>query len=225
MTNQHNFNILNGDTDSISVYKEGFQAFERTERKLLLNELNSQCPEGLTWEDDGYYKTMVIVKAKNYILLGENGDLTIKGSALMASTKSPKLKQLIKDVINSILNDNLDILPLYNQYVKEVNVITDILPWSVRKTITTNVLNGTRKNETNVNDAILGTEIREGDRVYMFYREDGTLCLAEKFNGDYSKDKLFQQIFDTVKVFSTVLDLKEIANYKLKRNKKDLDLL
>lgn len=221
----NNFQILNGDTDSITVFKDNFETFLLDQRKELLLDLNSKCPEGLVWEDDGYFSYVIVIRAKNYVLLNENGKLTIKGSALKASTKSPKMKQFIKDIINSILTEKNNYLEIYNTYAKEIVSIVDIKPWATRKTITDKVLSGTRKNETNVADAIVGSNLREGDRCHMFYKNDGTLCLAENFKEDYSQDRLYLQLYDSMCVFDTILDMSVIKNYKLKKNKKDIVLL
>lgn len=223
--NTRDFMILNGDTDSVSIYKKDFLPFGKDERSNLLNELNEQCPEGLTWEDDGNYKVIIVVRAKNYILLSEEGKLTIKGSGLKASGKSPKLKKFILDIIDGMLYDKNNALEIYNKYIKEVNNIIDMKEWSIRKTISERVLESDRKNELNVRDAIVGTELVAGDRCTMFYKEDGTLCLTDKFNGDYSRTRLYQNIYDTMKIFAHIINMSHFLNYKLKKNKKLLALL
>ncbi len=50
--------------------------------------------------------------------------------------------------------------------------------------------------------------------------------LAEQYNGDYNKDVMLKKLFETGKVFQTVLDTAELfPNYALKRNKKLLEVL
>lgn len=221
----HNFIITQCDTDGLLYNKIDNSTFSEEEQIALLKELNSISPEFMVWESDGYYSHCIAIRAKNYVLKDFKGKVTIKGSALRASTKSPKLKQLIKDIIYNILDDKNDYVEIYHKYVKEINNITDIIPWSSRKTITEAVMNSPRKNEYNVKNAIEGTEIVTGDRCHMYYLDDGSLCLAEKFNGSYSRDKLFIQLHATMLVFCTILDMKPILNYKLKKNKKLLALL
>lgn len=221
----YNFPISLVDTDSLTFGKPDHTPFSEEEIERLNKELNSLYGEHIQWDFEASYKKLIAIRTKNYVLLEPNGKLTIKGSALKASTKSPKMKQFIKDTINSILEDTNNYEVIYTSYAKEINDIKDMTPWSVRKTITKAVLTSPRKNETSVKDAIIGSELVEGDRCHMFYKEDETLSLLEKFNGDYSKDRLFKQLFDTMKVFKPVLAMDNIKNYALKKNKKELVLL
>ena len=223
--NSYNFVVSIVDTDSLTIGKPDSSLFTDEEIDRLNKELNSLYGEHIKWDFESAYKKVIAIRTKNYILLDNKDKLTIKGSALKASTKSKKLKQFIKDIVDSILTEQNNYVEIYERYVKEVGSIQDITPWCVRKTITDKVLSGTRKNETNVADAILGSNYRESDRCYMFFKQDGTMCLAENFTGDYSKPKLYQQVYDTMCVFDSILDMSLIKNYKLKRNEKLLALL
>lgn len=222
----HNFTLVNADTDSITVCKPDGSPFSENERNNLLEELNSLFPKGIRWEDDGYYKKVVVLKAKNYILLDENNKLKIKGSALKASTKPPALKEFIKRVIDSIINHREDYIEIYNSYVKEISNITDIKRWASRKTISDKVLEGERTNETRIRDVLKDTEYVEGDKIYTFYKDSNTLELVERFNGVYDKERLYGSLNDTAWVFETILDCEHLfPNYKLKKNKKLLEAL
>lgn len=221
---QHNFVITQCDTDGLLYNKIDNAEFSEEEQINLLKELNSISPEFMVWESDGYYSHCIAIRAKNYVLKDFKGKVTIKGSALKASTKSPVLKKFIRDIIDNILEDKNDYVEIYNRYAKQIADIKDIVPYCVRKTISEKVLKNDRPNEVNVREAIAGTEIVEGDRVFMFYKDSGELCLAEKFTGDYSRDRLYQSLYDTMKVFVTILPL-VTPNYKLKKNKKLLALL
>jgi len=219
------FRIVNADTDSISFTKEDFSSFGKDEQDKLLMDLNSLYPDGISWEHDGIFDTLVVIKAKNYILYNE-GKIKKKGSALLASTKEKALREFIDEVIDTIINKKETFKDIYIRYVKEIMDIKDISRWTTRKTISSNVINGTRANETKILDALEGVSYQEGDRVYMFFKEDKTLCLQEQYNGDYNKDVMLKKLFETGKVFQTVLDTAELfPNYALKRNKKLLEVL
>ena len=78
-----------------------------------------------------------------------------------------------------------------------------------------------RANETKIMDALGEDEFSEGDRIYLFFKNDDSLELVDKFDGiDYNKDKLLEKIYKTLKTFETVIDFKSFINYKLKKNKK-----
>lgn len=100
---QHDFIIGPSDTDSISFCKQTMEPFSPEEIKQLLGEINEQSPEKVLWEDDGLYKTIVALKAKNYIMHKYDGKLTTKGSALKGGVKCVALKKFMKEVVNVLL--------------------------------------------------------------------------------------------------------------------------
>lgn len=210
--------ISNGDTDSLTFYKQDQSAFTEEERDIFLKELNTLYPEGLTWEDDGYYPCMIVFKAKNYVLY--DGDkIKTKGSAIKATTKEPALKQFIDEIIQSIIEGKNDYNEIYLKYVKEAINIKNIKRWVTRKTVSEKTLNPQRTNEQKIFDAIQNTEYGEGDRIYCFFTSSGELALAENFNGDYDVDKMLEKIFKTSEIFNTVIPKGTFTNFKLKKNK------
>lgn len=213
-----NLSLVNADTDSISFNKSDSSFIEKEERKSLLNELNSLFPEKIKFEDDGFYKCIIVIKAKNYIMQKEDGSIIYKGSAIKASNKSPALKQFIKDIIEAILNNKNNYLEIYNNYAKEIQNITDIKRWATKKTVTQKVLEGTRLNETKVKDAINDSDYAEGDKIWVYYNENNELILIENFKNDYSKKRLLKALHDTSKVFNTIIDKNQFLNYTLVKN-------
>lgn len=225
----NNFTLVNADTDSITISKPDGSVFDKKEQDNLLNSLNSLFPELIKWEDDGYFHKVVVLKAKNYILY-DGKKIKIKGSALKASTKCPALKEFIKRVIDyMIYNDTVnqsDIAKIYMEYVKEIIAISDIKRWAARKTISETTLKSERTNEAKIRSVIEGTEIAEGDRIYTFYLPNDELELVDRFKGEYHKDRLFRNLYDTAYVFESVLDCDTLfTNYALKKNKKPLQEL
>lgn len=222
---EKSFTLVNADTDSIMICRESQSAFSSEERKQMLDEINTLYPSRINWEDDGYYLKVIILKAKNYILW-DGKKLKYKGSATKASTKEIALKEFIKKIIDSMLNDSNDYNNIYKLYVKEAINVQDIKRWVTRKSITQNVLKAKRTNEQKVLDVIKGTEYTEGDRIYTYFKEDGALGLVENFDGKYDKDKLLHKLYQTANIFKTVLPVNELfKNYKLKRNKVELNEL
>lgn len=221
------FTLVNADTDSISFCRPNGEDITKEERQGLLNEVNSLFPSKIKWEDDGYYKKVIAMAAKNYVLVTEDDKIKYKGSALKATNKEPALKQFIKDLIDAILNDNKNYAEIYNNYVKQILNITDIKPWASKKTVTENVLKGTRTNETKVVDAIKDSEYLEGDKIYVYFKEDCSLGLAEKFDGKYNKEKLLEKLYKTATsdTLVSIIPKDTFINYSLKRSKKLLEEL
>lgn len=214
---KNNFTLVNCDTDSISYCKSNQSEISNKEQELLLENLNSLFPTKIKFEDDGYYSTVVVLKAKNYVLW-DNKKLKVKGSALKATTKEKALKELINEIIQYLLNNKQNELNiLYHKYVKEALNVKDMSRWASRKSITEAVLNPERTNEQKVADALDGEEYQAGDRKYFYFKSDGSLGLLERFNGDYDKYKLIEKIWKTFQVFSTVnVDIPLLPKYHLK---------
>ena len=66
----HNFQLVNLDTDSITICKADQSHFSENEKETLLEELNSKYDPRIRWEDDGYYKSVVVLKIKNSDIKG-----------------------------------------------------------------------------------------------------------------------------------------------------------
>jgi len=218
------FIIVNADTDSISFTKSDQSEFTEEQKDNLLKELNSLYPSTIRFEDDGLYKCVIVFKAKNYVLYDGN-KIKTKGSAIKATTKEPALREFINKIITDIIDGRNDHDSVYKTYVKEAMSITDIKRWVSRKTISEKTLNPQRTNEQKIFDIIQNNNISEGDRIYCFFKPDGSLALAENFNGDYDKDKMLEKLFKTSEIFDSVLPQGIFLNYKLKRNKKALEEL
>jgi DNA polymerase elongation subunit (family B) len=217
------YRIVNADTDSIS-YVGG------TNIKADLIEINDKMPDGIKWEDDGVYTEFLVVKSKNYATrlhpdYTKDGQVKtkIKGSGLKATMKEKALQTYINDVIDMLIQGNNDaILPHYHAMVERICAIEDMSQWCSKKTITKAVLEPKRTNESRVKDAVGERHVQEGDKVYVFFEEKDKLCLLENFSGTYHKPTLLRKLYDTIKVFSTVLDIKLFTNYSLKGNQKIL---
>jgi hypothetical protein len=224
---QHNFKLVNGDTDSIAFKKADEKPFTPEERAALLEELNRLMPEQIVWKDDDYFRRFIVLKSKHYIL--DNGkSVKIKGGGLKAPKKEPALRAFIREVIDALLTDRKEqLIFMYARKAKEIMSLKDITDWCFRVTVTKKVLEpsenaGFQKKQK---AAIGSTPVLEGDRLYMFYREDESLCLREEFSGDYNKSRLLEKLKDTLNVFDQILDLDLFPNFGIKRNAELLDEL
>ena len=226
---KNNYTVPVVDTDSITICKQDFSEFSKEELDKLTEDLNSKFDELINWEFEFYNPKIIVLKSKNYILY-DGKKIKVKGSALKASTKCPALKELIKSIIDYLVyNDTIDnqaLTKIYESYVKEATNVKDIKRWATRKTISDKVLESDRTNEAKVREAIAGTEIVEGDRCYVYYKEDSSLSLVENFDGNYNKTRLLKNVYDTAQIFDTVLDCDVLfLNYSLKRNQQKLQEL
>jgi DNA polymerase elongation subunit (family B) len=96
------FSLVNADTDSITITLDG-KELEEGQRKDIVNEINSLYPERIRFEDDGYYKSIVVIKAKNYALKSFDGKIKTKGSAFKDAKKEISLKEMQKRILEVLL--------------------------------------------------------------------------------------------------------------------------
>lgn len=218
-----NYVIANGDTDSISYGKSDGGFFTEEERKQELIEVNSLFPEKIKFEADGFFKKFIVLKAKNYIMVTEDGKLKKKGSSLKDSKTSKALKEFTDRVIQAIVDDKVSsVLDIYNEYVKEIMDVKDITRWASKRNISQKVMSSERSNETKIREAIEDTDVVEGDKVWMIYLEDDSLCMVDQYEGNYHKDRLLENLYKKTELFCEVIDTSNLLNYKLKRNKEVL---
>lgn len=234
--------LVNADTDSIAfVPKPGI-----TMEQCLIA-VNGLSPDMISWENDGEYDTVIVVKAKNY-LLKDGDNITIKGSALKATMKEVALKEFIETSLKLMINKDLEGLQeLYMDHVDQIKYLRNPEPWSFKRTVTESVLNQTTRIQEKVFDALQGTHYQEGDKFRLFYREDESLCLIDQFDGDINKNRLYGKLFDSLKTFAPILEkeygydekvvkktgeIKQVPawkkvfpNFKLKGNQKMLEEL
>lgn len=215
------------DTDGIAFSKAGNDEFSKEERSNLLNELNNQYLEMINFSDDGYYKTVIVVKTKNYVTKewiekDQKYKVIVKGSGLVASMKEKKLKQFIRDFIDILLRPdftNQDLVDLYDNYAKQIVNLKSMEGWTSKKTITDKILKPERTNELKIKLSIKHEQgVQEGDKIQVFFLEDKTLCLEKNFKGEYCRATLLKKLYQTVKVFNTIIPVTLFNNYGLKRN-------
>lgn len=225
---QNNYDLVNCDTDSVAICRKDQAPIEQDEKDFILAGLNAQTPDKISWEDDGFYPTFIVVKAKNYILW-DGKKLKYKGSAIKATTKEPALQEFIKRIIDVLLipeaieNTYEKCKLVYSDYVKEIMDIDNIIRWASKKTISDKILKNERTNESRVRDALEGSDYVEGDKIYVYFKEDGSLSLVENHKNDHDRKTLFKKLYKTSETFETILPIKELfTNYSLVKNYKIL---
>lgn len=222
----HNYHLTNLDTDSIMFCKPDGSEFSPKEQEDLLNEVNSLFSKNISWEHDGYFSRVIIFKAKNYVMY-DGKKMKKKGSALKSATKEIIFKKFSDEMIQAILDDKTNFLEIYHKYVKLcMNVTKDnIKDFASKKSISKKVMENDRTNEAKIRDTIQGTDYRIGDKIYVYFKEDGSLSLIENFDGSYDKKKILEKLYNSTSLFDSVIDTSQFLNYKLKRNQPALEEL
>jgi DNA polymerase I len=217
---QHHFVLVNADTDSVSIAFDDMSPISKDTRQEILQAVNSMFPDKIKWEDDGMYQSVIILKAKNYILKKEDGTVKIKGSALKSSKTEKALKKFMGDVIDRLLNDKEpEITDIYHKYIYDIHHLTEIEPWCSTKTITDKVLNPQRTNEQKILDAINPTEVEMGDKLLFYFDENSALKQPKDWKNDHHRGKMVSKLYKTLEIFDEVLDMTQFKKYHLKNKK------
>lgn len=180
-----NNTMVFSDTDSISISKENGSPWTKEERKAFCDYINSEMPDLIRWEDDGYYPKVLVVKSKNYVLF-DGEKYTYRGGTFKDSKKEPIMKKFMEEMtllLMTSFNTN-DLVNIYEKYIEMCYNVEDIKPWCQKKTVTKSILKckghellskeekkeqGIRKNETDVWDAVKDIEgLQEGDKIYLY---------------------------------------------------------
>ena len=225
----NNYNLVNADTDGIAFCKSDGSFITEEEREFIIQQINTKFPEKITFSDDGYFPSFIVLKAKNYIMKDEKGKVKLKGSSLKSATLEPAIKDFLNEIIDYLLNteiiENSRLITIYENFIVKACSINDIKPWASKKTLSSTTFSSKRANETKIIQAIQGTDYREGDKVWTFFKEDGSLELIERFTGDYDKLVMVEKLYKASSRFWTILDKSIFLDYSLKKYKYHLELL
>jgi DNA polymerase, archaea type len=108
--------VIEVDTDGI-YFVAPFPMEDEGATQTLLEEIAASMPEGIRLEIDGKYPGMFSYKMKNYVLLDERGELTIRGSGLKSRGLERFQRRFMEDLFRLLLEDQRDSIPhLYQTY-------------------------------------------------------------------------------------------------------------
>jgi DNA polymerase elongation subunit (family B) len=92
--------------------------------------LAASLPEGIEIEFDGEYRSMFSYKMKNYALLDERGEVTIRGAALKSRGLEPFQREFLRDMVRLELEDRAGEIPaLKETYARAIRERTKPIEW------------------------------------------------------------------------------------------------
>jgi DNA polymerase I len=111
-----NAQVIEVDTDGI-YFVAPFSLTDDASAQALLEAVAASMPEGIRLEIDGRYPGMFSYKMKNYVLLDEQGELTIRGSGLKSRGLERFQRRFMEELFRLLLGDQRDAIPhLYETY-------------------------------------------------------------------------------------------------------------
>jgi DNA polymerase I len=102
--------VIEVDTDGIYFVAPPGCDSER-DQEMLLDSLADVLPEGIKLEIDGRYPAMFSYKMKNYVLLDETGELTIRGSGLRSRGLERFQRRFMEEMFRLLLEDRRKDIP------------------------------------------------------------------------------------------------------------------
>jgi DNA polymerase I len=102
--------VIEVDTDGIYFVAPPRCESER-DQEALLESIAGALPEGIKLENDGRYPAMFSYKMKNYVLLDESGELTIRGSGLRSRGLERFQRRFMEEMFRLLLEDRRKDIP------------------------------------------------------------------------------------------------------------------
>lgn len=109
------------DTDGVYYVPPHDAAEEGRKRDAFREAVAASLPKGIEVEFDGEYPAMFSYRMKNYALLEEDGEITIKGAALKSRGLEPYLRDFIREWLNLLLRERSAEIPgLIRSYTADI---------------------------------------------------------------------------------------------------------
>jgi hypothetical protein len=138
---------------------------------------------------------MISLKAKNYILLGYDGKLIIKGSSLRSRRDERVFRDFIESAASLLVEGHIEAVSrLYHEVGRRIlDGDISVFDFARQESITEKTFES--PNLKRLARAVEGYNI--GDRVAVYQRTDGNLAVAEAYQRDEDKDYLLRRLHDT----------------------------
>ncbi len=101
------FDVIYGDTDSVYLVKPDIADREEIMKnaKNFLDEINSELPEAMELEFEGFYPRGIFITKKRYALVDDKGKLIVKGLETRRRDWANVAKDTQEKVLNALLKD------------------------------------------------------------------------------------------------------------------------
>jgi DNA polymerase elongation subunit (family B) len=110
--------VIEVDTDGIYFVAPPGVDDEAAEQSLV-ERIGAVMPEGVRLEIDGRYPAMFSYKMKNYVLLEESGEMTIRGSGLRSRGLERFQRRFMEEMFRLMLEQRADEIPALHEEWRE----------------------------------------------------------------------------------------------------------
>ncbi len=169
--------LLEVDTDGLYFVPPTDCVDEESEKKFVAG-ISRSLQQGINLSLDGRYRRMLSYKKKNYALLGYDGKIRIRGSALISRSMEKFGREFIHAAIDCMLREDIQGLhDLYAGYIRmisrrEIPLAKMVRTESVKESIDEYLssVRANRRNRTASFEAAIGAgiDLKPGDRVSYY---------------------------------------------------------
>lgn len=196
-------------------------------------------------DDGYYSHILAVAAKNYVLIENGKTEMKFKGSSIKDAKKEPILREFMNEVIESLLYERGTVPQIYGKYCDFARDIQDISKWAVKKSISKKLLASDRKQEKDVVNALGDmSQYREGDKVFLYnsvprfipeFSEDGepvlyksgankgkqkgkwdkVLKLTKDWNNDSDTEHYLGRVYNTLDIFSEVLDMSQFVCYSV----------
>lgn len=185
--------VIEIDTDGVYFQPpadvDGFDA-----EVAYIEKIGSILPAGIRLAHDGRWQAMLSFKVKNYVLVGYDGKRTFKGASMRSRADEVFGREFISEAVGLLVKGEKEkVGELYRRIADEIeSKKMPVEKFARRERVTEKTFTSTAKKR--VAEAAKGARV--GEYISVYDRADGTIGLAEDYNGDedtrYLLDKLYK---------------------------------
>ncbi len=186
--------VIEIDTDGVYFQPPvGTPEGEESETAFV-TKVGKRLDEGIRLAFDGRYRTMLSLKAKNYVLVSYEGKKIFKGSSLRSRADEKFGRKFLNEAVDLLLaNEPEKLAALYRDLLAKIEAQTlGIEEIARRERVTEKTFNSDAKKRAAT--AMAGMTV--GDYAILYQRKDKSLALAADYNDDddveYYQTKLYK---------------------------------
>ena len=173
--------VIEIDTDGVYFQPPPTVSGPEAEEAFVAR-VGKSLPGGIRLAFDGRYAVMLSLKAKNYVLVTDEGKKIFKGSSLRSRADERFGRRFLGEAVDLLLADKKDALgALYQRLLDDIeNRRLGIEEIARRERVTENTFKSAAKKRNAA--AMAGLTV--GEYAILYQREDKSLALAADYQGD-----------------------------------------
>jgi DNA polymerase, archaea type len=185
--------VIEIDTDG--VYFQPPKGVEGQEaEEAFVAKIGKNLPDGIRLAFDGRYAVMLSLKAKNYVLVAENGKKTFKGSSLRSRADERFGRRFLSEAVDLLIAGKTEELSKkYQDLLERIEARSLGIEEIARRE---RVTEKTFSSEAKKRNAQVMVGLKVGDYAIIYQKEDKSLALAEDYANDedieYYQTKLYK---------------------------------